>query len=118
MSSKILVVDDEENIRKLYTAELTAEGYEVSSVDSGEAALDWVAKEAPDLVVLDIKMAERDGLNILGSIKRDNRELPVVLNSAYSIYKDDFNSWLADAYVVKSSDLDELKTKIREILSI
>jgi len=118
MSNKILVVDDEENIRKLYTVELTAEGYDVSSVDSGEAALDWVAKESPDLVVLDIKMAEKDGLDVLGSIKRDNRELPVVLNSAYTIYKEDFNSWLADAYVIKSSDLDELKTKIREILSI
>jgi two-component system response regulator (stage 0 sporulation protein F) len=118
MPNRILIVDDEENIRKLYTEELSAEGYEVSSAESGETALDRVEKVKPDLVVLDIKMADADGLDILGSIKRQHQNLPVVLNSAYSIYKSDFNSWLADAYVVKSSDLDELKTRIREILAI
>lgn len=118
MPKKILIVDDEENIRKLYTAELVAEGYEVSVAESGQSAIETVEDKPPDLVVLDIKMSEENGLDVLGSLKKKDRNLPVVLNSAYSVYKDDFNSWLADAYVIKSSDLNELKTRIRELLAV
>ena len=118
MDKRILIVDDEENIRKLYSAELSADGFQVMTADSGEAAIQTIEEDEPDLVVLDIRMTERDGLDILGSLKKRNGELPVVLNSAYGTYKDDFNSWLADAYVVKSSDLVELKTKIRELLQV
>jgi DNA-binding response OmpR family regulator len=118
MQHRILVVDDEENIRRLYEEELAAEGYQVSMADSGRAAVESLASEPPDLVVLDIKMADMDGLDVLGNLKGIDRELPVVLNSAYSTYKNDFRSWLADAYVVKSSDTRELKAKIRELLAV
>jgi DNA-binding response OmpR family regulator len=116
MQSKILVVDDEENIRRLYKAELAADGYEVLTADSGESAVEAIEDHAPHLVVLDIRMSGSDGLDVLGTIKARSRETPVVLNSAFSMYKNDFKSWLADAYVVKSSDLSELKLKIRELL--
>lgn len=118
MKGRILVVDDEENIRRLYAEELAADGYEVSLAGSGESALASVESECPDLVVLDIKMAGDDGLDILRSVKVMQRNLPVVLNSAYTTYKNDFKSWLADAYVVKSSDMTELKATIRELLVI
>ena len=118
MTGRILIVDDEENIRKLYAEELTADGYDVSTAGSGESALESVETECPDLVVLDIKMADVNGLDILGSVKGMNRNLPVVLNSAYTTFKNDFKSWLADAYVVKSSDMSELKARIKELLVI
>lgn len=118
MPERILIVDDEENIRKLYAEELRADGYEVSVADSGDSALKSIQAEPPDLVVLDIEMPDVDGLDILSSLKEKNRNLPVVLNSAYTTYKNDFKSWLADAYVVKSSDTEELKAKIRELLAI
>ena len=117
MPERILIVDDEENIRKLYAEELRADGYEVSVADSGDSALESMQAESPDLVVLDIEMADVDGLDVLSSLKEIDRDLPVVLNSAYTTYKTDFKSWLADAYVVKSSDTEELKTKIRELLA-
>jgi len=116
MSKRVLVVDDEQNIRMLYDAELTAEGYEVTVAESGDEALVAVSRNRPDIVVLDVKLADDDGLDILSSIRKEDRTLPIVLNSAYSVYKADFNSWLADAYVVKSSDLTELKSRIRELL--
>lgn len=118
MNGRILVVDDEENIRRLYAEELAADGYEVAIAGSGESALQSVETERPDLVILDIKMRGINGLDILGIVKEMDRNLPVVLNSAYTTYKSDFNSWLADAYVVKSSDMSELKAKIRELLVI
>jgi len=116
MNGRILVVDDEENIRQLYDEELSGEGYDVVTVDSGESAVSALDDHDPQLVVLDIRMAGDDGLDVLASIKARNRKMPVILNSAFSTYKNDFKSWLADAYVVKSSDLTELKAKIRELL--
>jgi DNA-binding response OmpR family regulator len=117
MKKKILVVDDEVNQGLLYEQELTDEGYEVDVANSGEKALSLVRQKSYDLVVLDIGMPYMDGLETLGKMLGMDNRLPVILNTAYPSYKDNFMSWAADAYVVKSSDLTELKEKIRESLS-
>ncbi|MGB8657955.1 MAG: response regulator [Candidatus Zixiibacteriota bacterium] len=116
-SPTILVVDDEDYIRKLYEKELSEEGYQVKTTHSGEEALRIAEKQPPDLVILDIKLQDQNGLEVLGRIKKIHQDTPVILHSAYSTYKSDFQSWLADAYLVKSPNLDELKKKIRELLS-
>lgn len=113
----ILVVDDEDHIRKLYEKELAEEGYQVRTASRGEEALRMVESFPPDLVILDIKLKDQDGLEILGDLKRINQKTPIILNSAYSTYKSDFQSWLADAYLVKSPNLDELKKKIKELIN-
>jgi len=61
-------------------------------------------------------MPKMDGLEAIGNIIDINKNIPIIINSAYSNYKDDFMSWAADAYVVKSYNLDELKTTIKEVL--
>ncbi len=114
--TKLLVVDDEKNIRRLYETELKGEGYEVATAESAEEALEMIEKEPPDLVVLDIRLEGMDGIDALRTIMEKRRDLPVILNSAYSTYKQDFASWMADAYVVKSADLTELKTTIKDVL--
>lgn len=114
--SKILVVDDEENIRLLYEDEFTEMGHEVLLASSGEEALAIIGREKPDLVTLDIRMAGPDGIETLRRIKNLDRNLPVILSSAYNVYKNDFGAWASDAYIIKSSDLDELKEKVRELL--
>ncbi len=116
--SKILVVDDEPNILELYSKELEEDGYEVQTVSSGEEALKVAQKEKIDLVILDIKMGEKDGLSILSQLKQVKKGLPVILNSAYSIYKSNFQSWLADSYLVKSSNLSELKNRIEDLIEV
>lgn len=116
MSRKILIVDDEENIRYLYEQELLDEGYETVLAKDGKECLEMVQKEIPDLIILDIRMPRMDGLEAIGKIIELNKNIPIIINSAYSTYKDDFMSWAADAYVVKSYDLDTLKTTIKEIL--
>lgn len=115
---RILIIDDEEDIRSLYQSELEIEGYSACSVSSGSEAMDYIDKNTnPDLVILDIKMSEMDGLEILENIRTRTNKVPVILNSAYSTYKNNFTSWLADAYLVKSSDLSELKDKVKELLA-
>jgi DNA-binding response OmpR family regulator len=113
---KILVVDDEQNLLKLYEKELREEGYEVLTAGSGKEALQELNNTSVDLVVLDIRMPEMDGLETLRQIMEAPSSPPLLLNTAYSSYKDNFLTWAADAYVVKSSDLSELKAKIFEIL--
>jgi CheY-like chemotaxis protein len=113
---KILIVDDEEVIRMLYGEELEDEGYNVITTGSGQGLVELVKQEKPDLIVLDIKMAEHDGLDLLQDIRKEFYNIPVILCSAYSSYKGDLKSIAADYYVVKSADLSELKQKIKMAL--
>ncbi len=112
----ILVVDDEENIRWLYKEELEDEGYRIAAAASGEEALDLVSELKPDLVIMDIKMPGISGVDALIKIKEIDKNIPVIICSAYSDYKQDFSTWASDAYIVKSSNLDELKKAITRVL--
>jgi DNA-binding response OmpR family regulator len=114
--TKILVVEDDKNQRKLYEQELSDEGYEVSVAPGGREALAQIEKDRPDLVVMDISMPGMDGIEALGKILGVDNTIPVILNTAYANYKDNFLSWAADAYVVKSSDLAELKETVKNVL--
>jgi len=113
---KILVVDDEKSIQMLYADELTKEGYDVISSGDGSRLLELIEEESPDLIVLDIRLGEFNGLDLLQDIRNTNYNLPVILCTAYSAFKYDIKSIAADYYVVKSSDLDELKHKIKTAL--
>jgi DNA-binding response OmpR family regulator len=115
--AKILIVDDEVNVRKLYGAELGGEGYETVSAATVGEALDSFERETPDLVILDIKLGDESGIDALMQIVKKRKNVPVILNSAYSVYKDNFQTWAADAYIVKSVDLMPLKEKVRELLA-
>jgi DNA-binding response OmpR family regulator len=109
-----MVVEDEQHLLDLYTDELTDAGFRVRSVVSGRDALEWVRKERPRVVVLDIKLADMEGLKVLEEIKDYDRTIAVILNSAYAVYKGDFSSWMADDYVVKSSNISELISKVKQ----
>lgn len=114
---KILLVDDEESIHLLYREELEEEGYEVHSALSGEEALDKLKIIGPDLVILDINMPGINGIDALRQIKEMNPNLPVILSSAYQEFKQDLATWASDEYIVKSSNLDELKAAVKKHLS-
>ena len=81
---KILVVEDEESLLKLESILLTSKGYEVRGVPNGQAALDAIAEERPDLVLLDIMLPEIDGFEVCRRIKSDaaTRDIPVVMLTA------------------------------------
>jgi DNA-binding response OmpR family regulator len=110
--AKILIVDDEEHIRFLYSEELSEAGYEVITADSGYKLMERIDDEKPDLIVLDIKMVDYNGLDLLQDIRNKFYNMPVVLCTAYDTFKEDMKSIAADFYVIKSFDLSELKSKI------
>ncbi len=114
--NKILIVDDNEPIQILYADELTEEGYDVITTGDGVGLLGLIEEAQPDLVVLDIRLGETNGLDLLQDIRNTYYELPVILCSAYSAFRYDMKSIAADYFVVKSSDLSELKVKIKMAL--
>ena len=113
---RILVVDDEENIRELYRDELVEEGYKVELAEDGYEALRKVESFRPDLVTLDVKMPGIDGLEVLRRIREKNRTIPVLLLTAFGEFRQDFTTWASDAYIVKSHDTAELKEAVRRLL--
>ncbi len=114
---KILVVDDEHHIRLLYQEELQLEGYDVVTSDGSENILEVLAREKPQVVVLDIKLeGNRSGLDLLQEIRGQDQSIPVILCTAYDSFQHDLKSIAADFYVVKSVDLTELKSKVEQAL--
>jgi two-component system response regulator (stage 0 sporulation protein F) len=112
----ILVVDDDEGVRLLYQMEFSDEGYHVIVAENGKEALRMVEEMAPDLVIVDIVMPDMDGMELMPRILRRHGAIPVILNTCYTVYTKDFMTWLADAVVIKSSDLGQLKAKVKEFL--
>ena len=116
--AKILIVEDEENVRLLYQQELEDEGYEVVCAGDGMTALEVARRDEPDVVIMDINLPEKmDGIESMSRILSCNRAIPVIINTGYSEYQDNFMSWAADAYILKSGDLGPLKEAIRKALA-
>jgi DNA-binding response OmpR family regulator len=116
MKDRILLVDDDDGLRDLYEEELVEEGYEVLTAKNGKEALKRLERDKPDLVVLDIVMPKMDGMEALGRIIGKDKAIPIILHTSHPGYQEDFMSWAADAYLLKSTNLTELKEKIRELL--
>jgi CheY-like chemotaxis protein len=112
---ELLVVDDDNNHRALLQQELEDAGYAVVPACSGQEALELAKKHKPDMVILDIEMPELDGLDTMGMMLALYKDLAVILYTAYSTYMDEFRSWAADAYVMKSGDLTTLKETIIKV---
>ena len=115
--AKLLIVDDEGDIRHLYAAELEDDGHQVMTAADGATALHLLQNNEFYAVILDIQLDQESGLALLQKISQERGQLPVILCTAFCSYRDDFSSWLADAYVVKSSNLDELKEQVRQVLA-
>ena len=112
---KLLIVDDDLNIQRLYKEELEEEGYEVVIAGTGTEALAVFEKENPDIITLDILMPDIDGISLLRKMKEKRPDIPIIMSTAYD-YRDDFAVWASEAYIVKSSDLGELKKTIKKLI--
>ncbi|MBM3712314.1 MAG: response regulator [Actinobacteria bacterium] len=113
---KILVVEDESPIRNLYKDELMDEGYDVITAPDGVTGYEMFKKGKPDLITIDIKMPNMNGLELLDKIRKEDKNIPIIIYSAYGEFTQNFSTWAADEYLVKSSDLTEFKNKVKELL--
>jgi DNA-binding response OmpR family regulator len=113
----VLVVDDEPMLRNLLSRLLRMEGYTVIEAEDGQAALELVDSRSPDLVLLDVMLPARDGLDVLGDLRRTS-EVPVILVSALGEEADRVLGLKmgADDYVVKPFSAAELSARIESVL--
>jgi DNA-binding NtrC family response regulator len=114
---RILIIEDEANLRLLYRLELEFEGYEIVAVGSGNEALEILAHEKMDAVVLDFLLPDFGGLQLLDDILSRQRYVPIIINTGYDQLRNDFHCGVAEAFVVKSSDLSELKGALAQAIS-
>ena len=115
---RILVVDDEKNIRQLFQEELLDEGYQVMVADGGKQALEKIASRPPDLVIVDIRMPDMTGLELMEEIRKTYKDMPMIVCTALRALQDDFTIWESQvsAFLAKPVDLDELKQKVKECI--
>lgn len=115
---KILVIDDDKNIRKLLTVVLQNEGFAVLSAPNGQTALEIMDREIIDLVIVDVMMPELDGYEFTKSVRAVNDKLPIIMVSAKQLSEDRKKGFLAgiDDFIVKPLDTEELVLHVRALL--
>ena len=116
-AKKLLIVEDDESQRRLYERAFSKEGYEVVLAADGTEAIEKARTEKPDLIVMDIRMPRRDGIDAMQKILGEDRRVPIVINTAYPSHQQNFMTWAADAYVIKSSNLSGLKKVVSDVLA-
>jgi CheY-like chemotaxis protein len=116
---KILVADDEANIRLLLEEVLSEEGYQVMTAATGREALRRILKDQYDLLIFDIKMPEMNGLELVEKIRELKKDTPVIICSAYKHLQDDYvvGTSGVTAYITKPVNLIELKEKVKQCLN-
>lgn len=114
--ARILLVDDDPDMRLIYSTVLSHNGHDVVEAASGSEALATVEEGAVDLVILDVKLGAESGLMVLQRLATTFPHLPVILLTAYASFQDDFASWLADRYLLKSSDFDVFLNEVEQVL--
>ncbi len=116
--AKILVVDDEPSQRKMLQANLSLEGYEVYEADDGKTAISRVSEEFFDLILMDNRMSQLDGIEALKQIKKISPGIPVIIITAYASVETAIEALQSGAhdYLTKPLDIDELKIKVQQTL--
>jgi DNA-binding response OmpR family regulator len=114
--NKILIVDDDKGVQMLYADELGDEGYDVVTCGDGSRLMEFIEDERPDLVVMDRKLGKYDGVDLLQDIRKSFDQLPVIICTAYPGVRHNLKLVAPDDYVLKSSNLSELKLKIGKAL--
>jgi len=116
--ARILVVDDEKNIRTLFEAELTDEGHQVVTAADGREALDEFKKNGADLLIIDIRMPDMTGLDLMERIRSMSLTVPIIVCTALKALENDYTIWESQvsAFLAKPVDLEDLKAEVKKAL--
>ena len=118
--ARILVVDDQESLRKVIKANLSANGHVIRTASNGEEGLRAIARSRPDLVIMDVKMPGMNGFEALKTIRANEflKELPVIIMTAFLGGEEEMQAQqLGAAFIAKPFGVDELISKVKESLA-
>ncbi len=119
-SKKILVVEDDADIRKMLSMRLEIDGYEVIEAEDGEQGLDKIKSDKPNLVILDLILPKMNGFEVCRMVRFDdeNKNIPIIVLSALSDQNEREKATESgvDAYFIKPFDLGLLLSKIKSLL--
>lgn len=121
-SKKILLVDDDPLIIRMYQTKLSKDGYNISLAFNGEEAIIKAKKDKPDLILLDLMMPKMNGIETLEQLKKDSdtKDIPVVILTNLEDKKDDVEKakkmGALNYWVKAETDLKTLSSKVKEIL--
>jgi two-component system OmpR family response regulator len=115
---RLLIADDDDNLRSMLEAALRHHGYDVTAVASGREALAAASEAAPDLIVLDVMMPDLDGFEVCRRLRTEGSRVPVVFLTARDATEDKVRGLTlgGDDYVVKPFSLDELVARTDAVL--
>ena len=116
--SNILIIDDDDQLRKSFQKVLSQEGYHVQGAASGEAGLELIQKKVPDLVVLDIRLPGMSGMETFHAVREMEGKLPVIIMTAYGTTETAIEATKMGAfdYVLKPFDIPDMLTLIGQAL--
>ena len=119
MSKRVLIVDDEKNMRWVLGQALSGEGFEVAEAADGKEALAAVAELEPDVMVLDHRMPGKDGMEVLRTLRSKDARFPIIMLTAHGNVATAVDAMKAGAteYLTKPFDLEELKLAINKALT-
>lgn len=117
--NRILVADDEDALRSVLSSELEGEGYSVKDAADGQQAISWLKKQEFDLILLDIKMPNVDGFEVLKFVKENHPKTKVVMLTGFADLKNAIESKKlgAEDFVSKPYDLVDLLTTVERVLT-
>ncbi|MEM3626457.1 MAG: response regulator [Candidatus Bathyarchaeia archaeon] len=117
-TARILIVDDDENIRKVLTTILEEEGYKVESVDTGQKAIEITKKKIYNLALIDVRLPDMEGIELLTKVRDTTPKMRKVIITGYPTLQNAIAAVNkgADAYIVKPFDMDKVLETIREQL--
>lgn len=120
MSAKILVVDDDANLRESLSESLELEGFNVTGAKNAKEGYELAKKNNPDVVIMDIQLPDSIGFQLCQEIRKISRDIVIIMMSGRFLSSDEKTQGLtlgADEYITKPFDIHELSIRIRQLLS-
>ncbi|MBD3232286.1 MAG: response regulator [candidate division Zixibacteria bacterium] len=115
--NRILIIDKNIDDLNKYHSELVEDGYEIQKSSTREEGLESLSRDKSlDLVLLGMETGSEGGFQLLRDIRKKQPEIPILLLCEHTNFKRDFRSWLADDYLTKTSNIESLKIKVKEMI--